>query len=77
MMPGGLRSALHLDIETNRICYFSMMSYTLRLGLLIILAAIVFGSTNAGKIQSQNLDLSDKLSRVKRAAENLNSKKKK
>ena len=53
-----------------------MMSYTLRLGLLIILAAIVFGSTNAGKSRSQNLDLSDKLSRVARAAENLNSKKK-
>ena len=75
MMLGGLRSALHLDIEANRICYFSTMSYKLCLGLLIILAAIVFGR-NEGKSQSQNLDLSNKLSRVAREAENLNSKKK-
>merc|ERR1712110_768086 len=52
---------------------FPAMSYKLCLGLFLILAVIVLGSADD---QSQDLDLSDKLSRVAREAETTNGKKK-
>merc|ERR1712110_1298415 len=52
---------------------FPAMSYKLCLGLFLILAVIVLGSTDD---QSQDLDLSDKLNRVAREAETTNGKKK-
>ena len=51
------------------------MNYKLRLGLFLILAAVVLGSAD-DKSQSQDLELSDKIKRAARAAENSKRQKK-